>query len=304
MPDANLAPPRTRYDRALFVEAFVRLTRHGGDGLAAGVAFGMLLSMAPLLVVAVAISSLWVGDGGAREHVVDLVAESIGRQAARLVGAWVDEARAWSGTATMLGLAGFFIGGSRLVAIVDSAFEVIFETPRRTLSFRESVRAFLHTQAMGVGVTLLVGSILVASVLVRALSDSALGLSDAAPVAAAGGLIRVFGSFALLTCALAVVYRLLPPCRLTRSEVVEGALVTAVLLEATSWVLSVVVEHVDVAAAYGAAGAVVAALVWLFVAAELFLFGAEVTAELAERRIRRASDQVLPSVPVAGLGSP
>ncbi len=275
--------------RALAVlgPAYGRLVRHGGDSLAAGIAFGMLLSMAPLLLVAVAVASLWIGDGSARDQMIDLVGQTLGRQGGHLAGQWIDDARAWSGTATALGFAGFVLGAARLVSIVDTAFDVVFEAPHRVLTFRQSVHAYFVAQATGIGVTLLASMILVASILLRAVSTSALGLAWPEPFGLGIGALRAIGSFALLALALGLVYRVLPPCRLARSDVVEGALVTAGLLDGTFWVLSLVIERIDVGAAYGAAGAVIAALVWLFVASELFLFGAEVTAERAERRAAR-----------------
>lgn len=284
-----------RGDLALLGEAARRFTRHGGDSLAAGVSFGMLLSIAPLLVVAVAIASVVLGEGTAREHVVDLVRESLGRPGAALVGTWVEEARTWSGTATALGLTGFLIGAARLVGIIDAAFDVVFEAPRLTLTWRESARAYLLVQVTGVLVTLVAGLIVVASVLLRALSVSALGMVEGTVSTALVGVVRTLGSLALLTLALGILYRTLPPYRLGRADVVEGALVTALLLDGAAWALSFVLSRVDVAAPYGAAGAVVAVLVWLLVASSIFLFGAEITAERAERR-RRA----LPSVPAEG----
>lgn len=285
---------RIRYDLALLGEAYTRFTRHGGDSLAAGVAFGMLLSMAPLLVVSVAVASVAVGDGSARHEVIDLVREGLGRQGADLVGDWVDQARAWSGTATAIGIAGFLVGAARLVGIIDAAFDAVFEAPRVALTFRQSLRSFFVTQATGLGVTLLAGLIVALSVLLRALSASALGVVDDAPITFAIGALRTVGSFGLLALALGILYRALPPVRLTREDVVEGAVVTALLLDGATWALSLLIERIDVAAPYGAAGAVVAALVWLFVAASLFLFGAEITAERADRRRHARALQMAP----------
>jgi membrane protein len=274
-----------RWTLELFAAAYHRLSRHGGDSLAAGLAFGSLLSVAPLLLIVLAVLSLIVGEGTAREEALALVHDSLGGRAAPVFAGWIDDARVWSATATVLGVVLFVFGAARLVALVDSAFEVVFEVPHEPpIAFWKAVRRYFATQLLSFGVTLVAGFLITCSLLVRIAVPAVLGSLEDGPLGDVWWVGRSVLSFALLFLSLALVYRVLPPRKLDRGDVLEGALVSTVALHAAFILLRWLTARVDFGAAYGAAGAIVGMLVALYVAAQLFLFGAELTAELAHRR--------------------
>jgi membrane protein len=281
--DAPAAP--RRWTLELFVAAYHRLARHGGDGLAAGLAFGFLLSIAPLLLIVLAGLSLFVGEGAAHEGALALVRDGLGDRAAPLLASWIDEARAWSASATILGVVLFVYGSARLVGLIDAAFDAVFEVPHEPpLSFWSGIRRYVATQLVALGVTLVAGLLIMGSLLVRIAVPSFFGALDAGVVGGLWWSARSALSFGMLFVSLALIYRVLPPRRLERGDVLEGAFVTSVALEIAFAILRFITRHVDLGAAYGAAGTVVGTLIVLYVAAQLFLFGAEVTAELAHRR--------------------
>jgi membrane protein len=291
--DAPLAPASSTrtisraapLDFGVFRAAYERLSRHAGNSLSGGLAFGALLSFAPLLIVVIGISSAVLGEGSAREEALALVRDSLGARVEPLVAQWIDQARAWSGGATVVGVALFLYGSARLVGLVDEAFELVFEVPPKDdTTFLKSVELYLTTQATSVAVTLGAGLVMVASLVLRAASASVFGEATDPGWSAAWSIARELLSVVLGAVAIAIVYRVLPPVKLARGDIVRGALVSAVLLELALLVLRLFAGHIDMGAAYGAAGAVVATLLTLYVIGQLFLFGAEVTAELAERR--------------------
>lgn len=270
-----------RWTWELIGAAYDRTTRHGGDSLAAGIAFGTMLSLTPLFLIVLAGLSLVVGEGDARSEALALVRDVMGYRGATLVGTWIDDARDWSTTATALGLGLFVFGSARLVGIVETAFKVIFEVPViPTQSFLRSIRAYAATQLRGLLVTLVAVLLLIVSLLIRIVVPIAFAWANS-------GLLVVMSSvlsFSLLFTSLALIFRVLPPRRLLRSEIVEGALISSSILEVSFVLLRVVTLHVDFGAAYGAAGALIGTLIVLYFAAQLFVFGAEITAELEQRR--------------------
>jgi membrane protein len=165
--------------------------------------------------------------------------------------------------------------------IVETAFKVIFEVPViPTQSFLRSIRAYAATQLRGLLVTLVAVLLLIVSLLIRIVVPIAFAWANS-------GLLVVMSSvlsFSLLFTSLALIFRVLPPRRLLRSEIVEGALISSSILEVSFVLLRVVTLHVDFGAAYGAAGALIGTLIVLYFAAQLFVFGAEITAELEQRR--------------------
>jgi len=274
-----------RWTWELVAAAYNRTTRHGGDSLAAGIAFGTLLSLTPLFLIVLAGLSLVVGEGHARGEALALVRDVVGSRGASLVGTWIDDARAWSTTAGALGLGLFVFGSARLVGIVETAFNVIFELPAAAepSSFWSSLRAYAATQLKGLGVTLVAVLLLIASLLIRIVAPIAFAWMNEGVL----GVIMSIASFPLLFASLALIFRVLPPRRLLPSEIVEGALISSAILEVAFVLLRLITDHVDFGAAYGAAGALIGTLIILYFAAQLFVFGAEITAELEQRRRHR-----------------
>ncbi|MFO0683965.1 MAG: YihY/virulence factor BrkB family protein [Sandaracinus sp.] len=281
------AAARDRARRALDVIAasYARHAQDNGDGMAASLAFGALLSVAPLLFVVLAIASSIVGEGPAHRELQRSIATTLGHHAVTLVDGWIAEAEASSGTATLVGFLVFIIGSARLVGFVDGAFRLIFEAPadpsRRAL--RYYVHDYVALQVKTLAVTLAAGLLMSLSLALGALVDHVLPPSESW-LDVVRGLVREALSYGVWVLALAMVYWALPPIRLARRDVLVGALVTAALVEGTFLVVRAIADVVDVGAAYGAAGVIVGTLFAIYVVSQLFLFGAELTAELAARR--------------------
>jgi membrane protein len=221
---------------------------------------------------------------------------------------WVEQAHAWSGTATMLGLVMFLIGSARLVALVDAAFEMVFDVERREAptSFVDRAKAYLGAQARTIAVTMAAGLLMVASLVLRAIGEWVFGGIESAIVEALWIVGREVVSLAMWMAALVLVYWALPPIRLRTADIVQGAFVSAVLVELALIALRIGAGFFDPGAAYGTAGAVVGLLVTLFLVGELFLYGAELTAELSSRgglSVRSSRDGCPKRIaPTAALG--
>lgn len=281
---ASGASAKGRFSLDALSAAYNRMSRHGADGLAAGIAFGSLLSAAPLLLVVLAVAGQVLGDGTAKDEVLDLVREALGARPTRLVSGWIDEVQAWSATATLVGLGFFIFGSGRLALLVDAALEVIFEVqPTPARGFLAAVRDYLRLHLTSLAVTSGASVLLVVALLIRASAPWVLGDLIDTPI---GWLVQSGLSLGLVFGSIALAYRYLPPRRLTYAEVFEGALVTTVPLALGFLGLRALTRWIDLGAAYGAAGAVIATLLALYFAAQIFLFGAELTAELSYRRRR------------------
>jgi membrane protein len=283
--EPKAAPKSRRWSLELFRAAYTRLGHDDGDGLAAGLAFGALLSIAPLLLVVLAISSAVLGDHESRTQLDRLVAESLGQPAVDMIDSWITQARDWSGTATVVGVVMFVIGSARLVGLVDGAFKMVFdiEPGPEASSLAQQIKLYFTTQAKTLGVTLAAGLLMVASLVLRALGESVFGGFDSPVVDALWIVGREVASFFVWLGAIALVYWALPPVRLRKGDIFHGALVSALLVEATLFVLRIGASYFDLGAAYGTASAVIGVLVTLFIVSQLFLYGAEITAELASR---------------------
>jgi len=286
-------PPGLGFD--VFKTAYNRLSRHAGKSLSGGLAFGALLSIAPLTIAVIAVSSVVLGEGSARVETLQMVRDSLGPSAAPVVAEWIDQARDWSGGATVLGLVLFFFGGARLVGLIDESFEIIFEVPPRDQeSTRQAVKRWLTAQAVQWGVTFGAGALMAGSLFFRTIAGNLFGDPADPVLSGALWLLLEAASLAVWTVGLAVIYRVLPPVLLSNGDILRGAVVSAVLLEVALLLLRALASSLELGAAYGAAGAIIATLLTLYIAAQLFLFGAEVTAELGERRDGPARKRLTP----------
>lgn len=274
----------------VLIAAYRRMDRHGGDGLAAGLAFGALVSAAPLLLVTLAVIARVLDDHDrARSLLDDSVGGALGPRAVELLGAGLDEVLAWSTTATWVGLVFFAFGATRLALLVDAAFEVIFELEDRARRVGR-LPGVLGVHLDALAVTLVGGLLVTLALLIRAGSPLLTAWLRFAPPelawlsAAANDLVQLVVGFLALFVAVAIAYARLPPVQLERTEVLEGALLTSVLLEAGLSLLHWLGEWLELGAAYGAASAFIATLLVLQWSAQVFIFGAEVTAERARQR--------------------
>jgi membrane protein len=269
------------------VQALKRFVRHRGETLGASLAFKTLLAVAPLLVVAVAVLAQIIGAGRARAETLATVNSTLGPKAVEIVADWLDTARSMSSIATAVGTLLFVYGASRFVDGVDATLETVFEEPTvappAPLPWKMEILHELRDRAVHLAVTLGLMVWIAASLAARV----AMATWWPSALSHVLELAQVLFSFVSLVFALAVMYRVLPQRRLAWSDVLLGATVTAVLQLGGAWMLEQWFTRVQVGTGYGATGTVVAILVFLYFTAQVFVLGAELSAEVLRRRWAR-----------------
>lgn len=254
-----------------------------GDLAAAALAYYTLLSIAPLIIIAVAIAGMVLGEGAARREIAQLMSDAMGPAAASTVEGWVDQAAAGGGVASAVGLGLVLLGASRLGAQLRNALNQIWNvdvvSPQ---GLRLVVADYLKKRVFSLLVVLASGPVLLAVFVSRALlthfyqylfADSPL----AGFVAVA---VQLFFSVAFVALICAGVFRFVPDLRISWRAAGWGALVTSMLFNAGNVLVGVYLSRAGVSAAYGAAGSAVVLLLWLQFSAYMFLLGAELTQRL------------------------
>lgn len=272
----------------LVTQAAKRFSRHRGDTLGAALAFNTLLALAPLLVVAVAVLAHIIGEGLARTETLSAVRQAVGPKGVDIVAGWLDVARETSSIATVLGTLLFLVGAIRFVSALDVALEAVFEEPTLAepppLPWRHEILRYVRDRGIHLVVSLGLGLWIAVSLGLRVAIETWWPKAWDATLA-----VMRFGlSFGSLAMALAVMYRVLPPRRLAWSDVFFGAVVTAGLQTVGAWLLGLWFTRAQVGAGYGATGTVVAILVFLYSSSQVFVFGAELSAEILRRRWAQA----------------
>lgn len=265
---------------ALIDETIDEYSKDRADLMAAAVAFYTLLSIAPLILVAVAVAGFVLGQAGARAEITELLSTSMGPQAATTVNSWVDEASKSGELASLIGGVLVLFAASRLVAQLRSALNQIFNVDEGSAKgFKASVKDYVRRRLSAFAFVAASGPVLLAVFASRAvLSGVHEVLFRGSPIAGFFVQVTQIGfSIVLVTLLTAAVFRLLPDLRVGTRSIWLGAALTSLLFNFGNVLVGLYLGRATVTATYGAAGSLVVVLLWLDFSASMFLFGAEFT---------------------------
>ncbi len=254
--------------------------------LAASIAYSTIFSLAPLLVLLIAVVGTVLGasgTGGRAGAEDDLLAEirrSAGPSAANSVHALIeaafDKPRA-NLVAQILGWLFFVIGASGLFASLQDALNAIWHVEGTKGGWKYIVRSRLAS----FGMIAVVGFLLIASFIANAaISFITAHFLSRIPFATSPLVLQLIGqslNLVLIAAIFAMLFKILPDIDLDWRDVGIGACVTAVLFAVGEELIALYITYGGVASAYGAAGSILVALIWIYYSALILLLGAEFT---------------------------
>jgi membrane protein len=255
--------------------------------LAAALAYYALLSLAPLLVISVAVVGLFFGPDAAKGRVAGELGGIVGGEAAQGIQTVVANAQSPSSgvVSTIVGILTLFIGASGVFGELQASLNTVWEVqpkPGRGILGELKDRFLSFTMVLGVAFLLLV-SLVLTSVL------SAVGTSFSSALPGGEALWQVINfvfSLAVVTGLFALIFKYVPDAQIRWKDVWMGAAVTAVLFTLGKFLLGLYLGKAAVGSAYGAAGSIIALVVWVYYATQILLVGAEFTQVQARRRGR------------------
>ena len=244
----------------------------------AALAFYTFFSLAPLLVLAIAVAGFAFGRSAAQGEIVAQIEDAVGPDAAHAVQNMLTQAShpASGITATVVSLLTMLFGASGVFGQLQSSLNTIWGVKPKTHGV---VRNALQRRATSFGMVLAIGLLLllslVISAVIAALRDT---LHEHAPLLAnLLPSVNLVISFATLTSLFALIYKILPSIRLAWRDVWIGAGVTAVLFLVGQSVITFYLAHATTRSIYGAAGSLILLLLWIYYSAQVVLIGAEFT---------------------------
>jgi membrane protein len=255
--------------------------------LGAALAFYMALSLAPTLVILLAIGGLLFSANAAESRLVAEIQGLVGQEGAKAIQGIIAGAhRPRSGiVAILLGLVPLFIGATAAVSELKDALNTIWKVPDdKTASTARSMFNVVKERFLSFAVVLGAGLFLLTSLIVNA------GISAAGqyfkPVTPPRALIQtadwlVF--FIVITVLFAFIFKVLPNVSLEWGDVIIGAVLTSFLFTVGKSLLGLYLGKAGFADTYGAAGSLVILLVWVYYSAQVLFFGAEFTRAYACR---------------------
>jgi membrane protein len=277
--------------------------------LGASLSFYTLLSMAPLLIVVIAVAALAFGQKAAQGQLVWDIQGLVGAEGAQAIQDLILQSvhKPASGmTATALGVLTLLFGSSAVVVELRDALNTIWHVPApatissfRSVLFLVRERFYLFGLILGVGFLLLVSLALNAAI-------AALGSLPGSPPPASASVVHmaVFAiSFLVTTLLFAAIYRFLPDVQLKWSDVIVGAAFTSLLFTIGKHLIGIYLGRAGFGSTYGAAGSLVIVLVWVYYSAQLFFLGAEFT-KVYTRTLGSHLDYSSKAVPSEPFASP
>ena len=247
--------------------------------MGAALAFYTLFSIAPLLLIVLSITGFVFGAEAARGEIAGQLQNLMGEQSALTVQALLQNVnRPTDGlVATIIGVILLLIGATSVFGELQSALDRIWRAPERPLA--SGIIAFLRSRLLSFGIIFGIGFILMVSLIFNA-ALSAISqwssLQFKQWFIILNGVNIVFG-FVMTTAMFALIYKYIPSVKIRWGEVWIGALITAILFTAGKFLIGLYMTKSAVASGFGAAGSVVALLVWVYYSAQIFLLGAEFT---------------------------
>ncbi len=246
--------------------------------LAAALAYYTIFSLAPLLVIVIAISGFAFGQEAAREQIIAQVRGLVGDQGAQAIQIIIENASSSGGgiLATLAGIIALIFGATGVFGQLQDALNTVWEVeprPGRGIMGMIKDRFFSFTMVLGVGFLLLAS--LVISAGLAAISSYMGGMMQGYALIMQA--IDFLTSFIVITIIFALIYKIVPDAKIAWSDVWIGAAVTSLLFAVGKFLMGLYLGHSAIGSAYGAAGSLVILLLWIYYSANILLLGAEFT---------------------------
>ena len=259
--------------------------KHKAPRLGASLAFYTLLSLAPLLVVVVAVAGAVYGEEAARGQIVAQLSDLMGKTGATAIQEVIIQARQPTVglLASLLGVLTLFFGATGVITELRDALNTIYEIPAPEVTGLKSVLLFVRERVFSFAMVLGVGFLLLVSLAINAwLAAMGTWITGWLPSLVLQ-LLSTVVSWVIITALFAAIYKALPDVTLEWRDVILGAAVTSLLFNLGKFVIGLYLGSSTVASAYGAAGSLVILLIWVYYSAQIFFLGAEFTQVFANR---------------------
>ena len=246
---------------------------------AAALSYYTLFSLAPLLIISIAVAGFVFGHEAAHNQIVMTIQGLVGWESAEAVQAMIQSAsnRPESGmVSSLIGGIVLLFGAGGVVGQLQTSLNAIWGVKAQSHS---GVREFIRRRFISFAMVLAVGFLLLVSLTISALISGAAqfmgGLIGEAALIA--HVLDILLSFGFITLLFATIYKLLPDVQIQWNDVLTGAAMTSILFTIGKSLIGLYLGSSAITSIYGAAGSIITVLLWVYYSALIFLLGAEFT---------------------------
>jgi membrane protein len=269
-----------------FQAVFASFSAHRAPRLAAALAYYALFSTAPLLVMAIAIAGQIVGQSAAQEVILDRVTATLGPAVAEALQGLVASISQPRATllATAISAVVVLVGASNFYAALQDALNTIWDAHPPAMNIKTLVKHRGLAFVMVVGT----GLILILFLFVSAVVSAVAGVIEQLIPGMLNGwtvwaVLQGIVFYGLATLIFAAIFRILPDTRIAWRDVWLAAVITTLLFTIGRFLLELYIRYSSFTSLYGAAGSLVALLVFVYYMAQIIFLGAEISRVYAER---------------------
>ncbi len=257
--------------------------------MGAALAYYTLFSIAPLLLIVIAVAGLVFGEQAARGEVMDQLSDLIGLQGAMAVEDLLKRVNRpeEGGWAAIIGTVVLIIGATSVFAELQNSLNRIWKVPPpKSVPVWHSLWAVVRRRLLSLGLIMGLGFLSMVSMVASAalaamgkwwtpwLGDDFLLLAQT---------LNAVLSYALITVMFAVIYKWVPDVPIRWRDVWVGALITAALFSLGKSLIGLYIGRSAVSSAYGAAASLVVMMLWVYYSTQVFLMGAELSWAFSRR---------------------
>lgn len=295
---ATSTPPRPRFEQTsaswigrqwqIFLAAANAWMDDYAPSMGAALSYYTLFSLAPLLVLIIAIAGMVFGQDAAQGAIIAQLQGIMGKEGATAVQGLLQAAREPSSGIVASIVGGFLLllGATAIFAELQTDLDRIWEVPEKEKP--SGVWGWLRSRVLSFGLVLGLAFMLMLSLVVSAAlaaSSEWLG-GGAAAESVLATVLNFIASFALFTVLFAMIYKIMPTAKISWHDVWMGAAVTALLFNVGKSLIGLYLAKSSVASGFGAAGSFVILVAWFYYSAQIFLFGAEYTWVYANSKVQ------------------
>jgi membrane protein len=278
---------------SMIKEAASAWTEDFAPSMGAAIAYYTAFSIAPLLIIVIAIAGFFFGHEAASREIYNQLGGLLGDRGATALQSMVEGAsNTGEGViASVIGIVLLVIGATTVFAELQTDLDRIWKAPAAKKA--EGIWAMLRSRILSFGMVVTIGFIMLVSLVVSA-ALAALGSWWGGVFGDFEWLMHLLNfvvSLGVVTLLFALMYKILPRVSIGWHDVWIGAFATAVLFSIGKFAVGLYLGKSSVVSSFGAAGSLAVLLVWVYYSAQIFLLGAEFTWVYAHRHGSRRGEQ-------------
>ncbi|MGB7417109.1 MAG: YihY/virulence factor BrkB family protein [Thermosynechococcaceae cyanobacterium] len=258
----------------LLIATFKEWNEDQAPRMAAALAYYTVFSLAPLLLLVVAIAGIFLGPEAAQGQIVSQFQGLLGKEGAEAIQSAIENAsQSGSGLlASVISIVTLLLGACGVFTQLQSALNTAWEVKAKP---KLGIWGFIRSRFLSFSMILVIAFLLMVSLVVSAGLAALSQFTGTLPGADfLWQILNVAIALGILTLLFAMIFKVLPDAKIAWNDVWVGAFITALLFSVGKQALGVYIGNGSMGSAYGAASFLLILLVWIYYSAQILFFGA------------------------------